>query len=123
MERSGSLEKLINSNFGLRLASGVSLIFVFVYTLVYSDFLFLILMFIASVLAFFELVKMQQLNLLIILFNIFLVIFLYFLSTYNVQFFIYIIIILFCFLFPSLPFLKTKKFFLLLVQKKLMRGC
>jgi len=112
VERSGSLEKLINSNFGLRLASGVSLIFVFVYTLVYSDFLFLILMFIASVLAFFELVKMQQLNLLIILFNIFLVIFLYFLSTYNVQFFIYIIIILFCFLFPSLPFLKTKKFFL-----------
>jgi phosphatidate cytidylyltransferase len=112
VERSESLEKLINSNFGLRLASGVSLIFVFVYTLVYNDFLFLILMFIASMLAFFELVKMQQLKLLIILFNIFLLIFLYFLSTYNVQFFIYIIIILFCFLFPLLPFLKTKKVFL-----------
>jgi len=112
VERSESLEKLIKSNFSLRLASSVSLIFVFVYTLVYNDFLFLTLMFIASVLAFFELVKMQQLNLLIILFNIFLLIFLYLLSTYNLQFFVYIIILLFCFLFPSLPFLKTKKFFL-----------
>ena len=88
------------------------LIFVFVYTLLYNDFLFLILMFIASVLAFFELVKIQRLNLLIILFNIFLLIFLYLLSTYNLQFFFYIIITLFCFLFPSLPFLKTKKIFL-----------
>ena len=112
MERLESLEKLINSNFGLRLASGLSLVFVFVYALIYNDFLFLLLMFVASVLAFYELVKMQQLNFLMILFNIFLLIFFYLLSSNNLQFFTYIIIFLFCFMFPLTPFLKTKDFFL-----------
>ena len=112
MERLESLEKFINSNFILRLASGLSLIFVFVYTLIFYDFLFLLLMFIGSLLAFFELVKMQQLNLLMILFNIFFLILLYLLSTFDPQFFIYIIIFLFCFLFPLTPFLKTKDYFL-----------
>jgi phosphatidate cytidylyltransferase len=112
VERLESLEKFINSNFMLRLASGLSLIFVFVYTLIFYDFLFLLLMFIGSLLAFFELVKMQQLNLLMILFNIFFLILLYLLSTLYPQFFIYIIIFLFCFLFPLTPFLKTKDYFL-----------
>jgi len=112
VERLGSLEKLINSNFGLRLLSSLSLISVFVYAIIYNDSLFLLLMFISSVLALFELAKMQQLKFLMILFNIFSLIFLYVLSTYNLQFFIYIIIFLFCFLFPLIPFLKTKEFFL-----------
>lgn len=108
MERLESLEKFINSNFGLRLVSGLTLIFVSVYALIYNDFLFLLLMFFASVLAFFELVKMQRLNLLTILFNIFFSICLYQISSFNLQFFTYILIFLFCFLFPSTPFLKTK---------------
>ena len=112
MERSESLEKFINSNFGLRLASGLTLIFIFVYTLIYSDLLFLILMFIASALAFYELVKMQQLKFILILFNILLIIFLYLISSYNLQFFTFIIIFLFCFMFPLIPFLKTKVIFL-----------
>jgi len=116
VERLESLEKLINSNFGLRLLSGLFLIFVFVYAIIYNDFLFLFLMFIASVLAFYELVKMQRLNLLMIIFNIFFLIFLYLLSTYNLQFFIYIIIFLFCFLFPLTPFLKIKEFFLNIIS-------
>lgn len=70
------------------------------------------MMFIASVLAFFELVKMQQLNLLMILFNISLFIVLYLLASYNLQLFTYIIIFLFWFVFPSTPFLKTNKFYL-----------
>jgi len=66
-------------------------------------------MLIASVLAFFELVKMQQLNLPIILINIFLFIFLYLIASNNLQFFTYIIIFLFCFMFPLFPFLITKE--------------
>jgi phosphatidate cytidylyltransferase len=112
VERLESLEKFINSNFGLRLASGLTLIFVFVYTLIYNDFLFLLFMFIASVLAFYELVRMQQLSFLMILCNIFFLIFLYFVASYNLQFFTFIIIFLFCFIFPLIPFLKIKKFFL-----------
>jgi phosphatidate cytidylyltransferase len=112
VERLESLEKFINSNFGLRFASGLSLIFVFVYTLIYNDFLFILLMFIASVLAFFELAKMQQLNFLTILFNIFISIFLYLLSSHNPLYFTCIIIFLFCFVFPLVPFLKTKVIFL-----------
>ena len=104
--------KFINSNFGLRLASGLSLIFVFVYTLLFNDFVFLVLLLIASILAFSELVKMQQLNILLILFNIFFLAVFYLLSTHNLQFFIYMNIFLFCFLFPLTPFLKTKAFFL-----------
>ena len=69
-------------------------------------------MFVASSFAFFELIKMMQLNLLKILFNIFFIIFLYLLSIYNLQFFIYIIIILFCISFPLIPILKIKNFFL-----------
>lgn len=111
-ERLESLEKFINSNFISRLASGLSLIIVFIYSLKYNDFLFLLLMFIASVLAFIELVKMQQLNLLMVLLNILFLIFLYLLSSYNLQFFTYIIIFLFCFMFPSIPFLETKEFVL-----------
>jgi len=107
-ERLENLEKFINSNFGLRLASGLSLIFIFVYALIYNDLFFLLLMLIASVLAFFELVKMQQLNLPIILLNISLFIFLYFIASNNPQFFTYIIIFLFCFFFPLIPFLITK---------------
>jgi len=112
VERLESLEKFINSNFGLRLTSGLSLIFVFVYALIYNDFLFLLLMFIASVLAFYELVKMQQLNFIMILFNIFFLILLYLLSSYNLQLFTFIIIFLFCFIFPLIPFLMIKKFIL-----------
>jgi len=112
VERLESLEKFINSNFWLRIASGLSLICVFVYSLMYNDFFFLLLMFIASILAFYELVKMQQLNPLMTLFNIFFLIFLYLLSSYNHQYFTYIIIFLFCFIFPLFPFLKIKEFFL-----------
>lgn len=112
MERLESLEKFINSNFGLRLVSGLSLVFIFVYALIYNDFLFLIIMFIASALAFYELVKIQQLNFLKIFFNIFLAILFCLLSSYNFQFFIYFIILFFCFIFPLIPFLKTKDFFL-----------
>jgi len=112
VERLESLEKFINSNFGLRLASGLTLIFIFVYTLIYNDFLFLLFMFIASVLAFYELVKMQQLNFIMILFNILLLIFLYLISSYNLQFFTFIIIFLFGCIFPLIPFFKIKKFFL-----------
>jgi phosphatidate cytidylyltransferase len=111
-ERLESLGKFINSNFGLRLASGLSLIFIFVYALIYNDFFFLLLMFTASALAFYELVKMQRLNLLIILFNISLFIFLYLLASYNHDFFTYIIISLFCIIFPLIPFCNKKKFFL-----------
>ena len=69
-------------------------------------------MFIASVLAFFKLAKIQRLNFLTILFNLFISIFLYLLSIYNLQFFTYIIIFLFCFMFPLAPFLKTKVTFI-----------
>jgi len=110
VERLESLEKFINSNFGLRLASGLSLIFVFIYALLYNDFIFLLLMFIASSLAFYELVKIQQLNLLLILFNIFCLIFLYLLSTYNLEFFYYLVILVFCILFPLIPILKVDFF-------------
>jgi phosphatidate cytidylyltransferase len=106
------LEKFINSNFGLRLGSGLLLILVFVYALIYNEFLFLLMMFIASVLAFFELVKMQGLNLKLIFLNIFFFIFLYLLSSLNTDIFIYIIFFLFCFLFPLIPFLKIKQIFL-----------
>jgi phosphatidate cytidylyltransferase len=112
VERLESLEKFINSNFGLRLASGLTLIFIFVYTLIYNDLLFLILMFIGSVLVFYELVKILQLNFLMILFNIFFLIFLFLLESYNLHFFIYLIIFLFCLIFPLIPFCNTKKFFL-----------
>ena len=112
MERSEGLGKFSNSNFGLRLVSGLSLIFVFVYTLIYNDFFFLLVMFIASVLAFFELVKMQQLNLLMTLFNISLFIVLFLLAFYNLQFFTYIIIFLFWFIFPLTPFLKLNALYL-----------
>jgi len=112
VERLENLEKFINSNFALRVVSGLSLILVFVYALIYNDFLFFLLMFIASMLAFFELLMMQKLNLVMILFNILFLIFLYLLSTYNLLFFTYINIFLFCFLFPLLPFLKTNEFFL-----------
>ena len=112
MERLESLEKFINSNFGLRLASGLTLIFVFVNTLIYNNFLFLLLMFIASVLAFYELVKMQQLNFIMTIFNLFISIFLYLLSFYNLQFFTFVIIFLFCCIFLLIPFLKIKKIFL-----------
>jgi phosphatidate cytidylyltransferase len=67
-------------------------------------------MFFASVLAFYELVKMQQLDFFMILLNVFLLILLYLLSSYNLQFFTYIIILLFCFIFPLLPLLNIKKF-------------
>ena len=112
MERLGSLEKFINSNFGLRLVSGLTLIFIFIYNLIYNDLLFLILMFIASALVFYELVRILQLNFLMILFNIFFLIFLYLLESYNLQFFTYFIIFLFCFIFPLIPFCNIKKFFL-----------
>ena len=111
-ERLEGLEKFINSNFGLRLASGLFLIFVFVYALIFNDFLFLLLMFAASVLAFYELVKMQKLNFLMILFNFFFVIFLYLISFYNLQFFTFIIILLYCFIFPLITFLNIKNLFL-----------
>jgi len=78
----------------------------------YNDFLFMLLMFIASVLAFFEFVKMQQLNFLTILFNIFISIFFYLLSSHNLIYFACIVIFLFCFMFPLVPFLKTKIIFL-----------
>ena len=109
------MEKFINSNFGLRLASGLSLIFVFVYALISNDFLFLLLMFIASLLAFYELVRIQQLSFLMILCNIFFIINIYLLSFYNLQFFTYIVIFLFGFIFPLLPFLQTKIFILNIV--------
>jgi len=109
------LEKFINSNFGLRLASGLTLAFVFVYALINTNFLFLILMFIASFLAFLELVKMQSLNLVMIFLNILFLIFLYLLSSYNLQYFVYVIIFLFCFLFPLIPIFKIKEFFLKLI--------
>ena len=112
IERLESLEKFNNSNFGLRLASGVTLIFIFVYALIYNDFLFLLMMFIASVLAFYELTKMQQLNFLMILLNIFFLVCLYLLTSYNLKFFTYITILLFCFIFPLIPFLNIQKFFL-----------
>jgi len=112
VERSEGLGKFSNSNFGLRLVSGLSLIFVFVYILIYNDFFFLLVMFIASILAFFELVKMQQLNLLMTLFNISLFIVLFLLAFYNLQFFTYIIIFLFWFIFPLTPFLKTNALYL-----------
>jgi len=112
VERLESLEKFINSNSGLRLASGLTLIFVFVNTLIYNNFLFLLLMFIASVLAFYELVKMQQLNFIMTIFNLFISIFLYLLSFYNLQFFTFVIIFLFCCIFLLIPFLKIKKIFL-----------
>ena len=111
MERLESLEKFINTNFGIRLVSGLSLIFIFIYALIYNDFLFLMLMFIASVLAFYELAKMLKLNFPMIFINIFLLIFFYLLSSYNLRFFIYSIIFLFCFIFPLTPFLKTKEIF------------
>ncbi|NCV38669.1 MAG: hypothetical protein EBW64_05155, partial [Betaproteobacteria bacterium] len=106
------MEKFINSNFGLRLGSGLLLILVFVYALIYNEFLFLLMMFIASVLAFFELVKMQGLNLKLIFLNIFFFLSLYLLSSLNTYIFIYIIFFLFCFLFPLIPFLKIKQIFL-----------
>tara|TARA_B100000035_G_scaffold182827_1_gene156103 strand:- start:9527 stop:10327 length:801 start_codon:yes stop_codon:yes gene_type:complete len=112
VERLESLEKFINSNLWSRLVSGLFLIFIFVYALIYNDFIFLILMFIASVLAFYELTKMLQLNVLMIFFNISLLIFFYLLSSYNIQYFTFFIILLFCFIFPLIPFLKIKEFFL-----------
>ena len=65
-------------------------------------------MFIASALAFYELVKMQQLRFIMILCNIFFLTSLYFLSFYNLQLFTYIVIFLYCFIFPLTPFLQTK---------------
>ena len=69
-------------------------------------------MFIASVLAFYELVKMQLLSFMMILLNIILLIFLYLISSYNLHFFTFIIIFLFGFIFPLIPFFKIKKIFL-----------
>ena len=115
VERLEGLEKFINSNFGLRLVSGLFLIFVFVYALIFNDSLFLLLMFVASILSFYELVKMQKLNFLMILFNIFFLIFLYLISFYNLKFFIFIIILLYCFIFPLITFLNIKNLFLNIV--------